>query len=112
MPARFECYQEIQKIFKEKEIQEKKEKNFQDYLKGLENEIQSLKKKIEEIQATISNTKVPQKVEQKLNMAIESLKFIAKEGGKTLESEYGDISCNGNWCSNQAKHSLYALENV
>jgi hypothetical protein len=81
-------------------------------LKGLENEIQSLQKKIEEIQATISNTKVPQKVDQKLNMAIESLKFIAKEGGKTLESEYGDISCNGNWCSDQAKHALYALEDV
>ena len=49
---------------------------------------------------------------RKLNKAIESLKFIAEEGGKTLESEYGDISCNGIWCSDQAQHALYALEDM
>lgn len=57
-------------------------------------------------------TRAYENVCRKLDEAIESLKFIAEEGGKTLESEYGDIHCNGIWCSDQAQHALYALEDI
>ena len=35
----------------------------------------------------------------------EALRFIAEWGGRTLESEYGDIDCNGKWCAEQAKEA-------
>lgn len=35
-----------------------------------------------------------------------ALRFIAEWGGRTLESEYGDIDCNGKWCAEQAKEAL------
>ena len=72
MPASFKFYQTIQKIFQEKEIQEEKETNFQNYLKGLENEIQSLRKEVDEIQATIGDAKAESEV-QKLRF---TLKYI------------------------------------
>lgn len=34
-----------------------------------------------------------------------ALRFIAEWGGRTLESEYGDIDCNGKWCAEQAKEA-------
>ena len=76
MPARFECYQAIQKMFREREIQEEKEKNFQDYLKGVEDEIQSLRNEVEEIRATIGDAN-----EEKLNEAeakVQKLRFALK----------------------------------
>lgn len=34
------------------------------------------------------------------------LGHIVDWGGRTLESEYGDIDCNGKWCAEQAKEAL------
>lgn len=46
------------------------------------------------------------RLERELNKANEALRFIAEWGGRTLESEYGDIYCNGKWCAEQAKEAL------
>jgi len=42
---------------------------------------------------------------KKRDEAREALRFIAEWGGRTLESEYGDIDCNGKWCAEQAKEA-------
>lgn len=43
---------------------------------------------------------------ERANKLREALRFIAEWGGRTLESEYGDIDCNGRWCAEQAKEAL------
>jgi hypothetical protein len=42
--------------------------------------------------------------------ALESLAFIAEWGGKTHETEYGDIRCDGGWCAEQARSAIYLLK--
>lgn len=44
-------------------------------------------------------------LERELNTSRAALRFIAEWGGRTLESEYGDIECNGKWCAEQAKEA-------
>jgi hypothetical protein len=56
--------------------------------------------------------KLCRNLERRLNAATKSLKFIAKEGGKVVQSEYGEISCNGIWCSDQALSAIYDLEDL
>lgn len=45
-------------------------------------------------------------VEKHRNRLRNALRFIAEWGGRTLESEYGDIDCNGRWCAEQAKEAV------
>lgn len=49
--------------------------------------------------------KFAEDLERELNKAYEALRCIAEWGGRTLESEYGDIDCNGKWCAEQAKEA-------
>ena len=58
------------------------------------------------------NVEFARKLERRLNRALESLRFIAGQGGKVLESEYGDISCDGSFCADQAQWALYSLEDM
>ena len=44
-------------------------------------------------------------IERERDEARAALRFIAEWGGRTLESEYGDIECNGKWCAEQAKEA-------
>lgn len=50
--------------------------------------------------------RVARSLERERNKLREALRFIAEWGGRTLESEYGDIDCNGRWCAEQAKEAL------
>jgi hypothetical protein len=50
------------------------------------------------------------KLERERNEALDSLKFIAEWGGKTHETECGDIRCDGGWCAEQARSAIYLLK--
>lgn len=39
----------------------------------------------------------------------QSLRFIADEGGKVVETECGDITCDGNFCADQARTALETI---
>jgi len=50
------------------------------------------------------------KLERERDEALESLAFIAELGGKTHETECGDIRCDGEWCAEQARSAIYLLK--
>ena len=50
------------------------------------------------------------KLERERDKALKSLAFIAEFGGKTHETECGDIRCDGGWCAEQARSAIYLLK--
>jgi hypothetical protein len=49
-------------------------------------------------------------LERERDKALESLAFVAEWGGKTHETECGDIRCDGDWCAEQARSAVYLLK--
>jgi len=83
---------EIQRLRKERDEARKDVRKLQDIKQKHEHE---------ELVAAQENDRL--KIER--DEAREALRFIAEWGGRTLESEYGDIECNGKWCAEQAKEA-------
>lgn len=50
------------------------------------------------------------RLERERDEALKSLNFIAEWGGKTHETECGDIRCDGEWCAEQARSAIYLLK--
>ena len=59
---------------------------------------------------TFVNADFARKLERERDEALESLAFIAEWGGKTHETECGDIHCDGDWCAEQARSAIYLLK--
>ena len=66
-------------------------------------EIERLESELNKAQAALRF--IARTLERELNKAQAALRFIAEWGGRTFESEYGDIDCNGKWCAEQAKEA-------